>query len=283
MKEKNIDFNDPFVGKRRARLAVPLILCAVILVGAFSFLAILIKNDFDFSRFLGLREAEEETSETAAVAETAAPAAPFSDPDAVNVLFYCHADGALSFMELISASEKENSIRVKPLAADGVYTKDGRSYTLAELYGKFGVSAVKNALAEKNCAVHRVAGFSETNFKRLMQKLGETVVNVPRDTEFRVNAITYSLAAGEQVLKPDTLLQYMKHAFSGDEKLKAEGAAMAAVLRTHLTADTIARGEDFFAGVVNLADTDISMFDFLEQRDALTAFLSAAPAVTVIS
>lgn len=283
MKEKNIDFNDPYVGKRRARLAVPLVLCAVILVGAFSFLAILIKNDFDLSRFLGVREAEDETGTTSVPEETQTAAPAFSDPDAVNVLVYVQADGSLSFMELVSVSEKENSIRVKPLSLDGTCEKDGRTFTVRELYAQYGISAVRAALAEKGFAAQRAAGFSETDFKRLLGTLGPVTVSVPRDAEFRVNAITYSLAAGEQILKPDTLLQYMKNAYAGDEKLKAEGAAFAAILRTHLTVDNVEKGEEFFSRIVNFADTDISMFDYAAYKDALIALLSAAPAVTVIS
>ena len=86
-----------------------------------------------------------------------------------------------------------------------------------------------------------------------------------------------------QTLTPDILLQYMKHAFSGDEKLKAEGAAFAEILRTHLTAENVDRGEAFFSELVNLADTDISMFDYAGFRARLSAFLAGSPAISVIS
>ena len=149
----------------------------------------MIKNDFDFSKFVGVRRAEEETSGAEASEAETETAAPFSDTDAVNVLFYCTDDGAPSFFELVIFSEKENSIRVKPLAMDGIYVRDGVEYTPDRLFRTFGASALKAALEEKNYPVHRSVGFTETNFKRLLQKLGEVRVNVPRDVEFRVGAL----------------------------------------------------------------------------------------------
>ncbi len=285
MKKKEIDFGKKTAARSRGRRPVLLAAAAAVFLGLASFLLIMIKNDFDFSRFLGARDPVEETSAgdaqtTAAPEETAAP---FSDADTVNVLFYCFTDGSPSFFELVIFSEKENTIRVKPLAMDGVCVREGREYTTAGLYETFGVSALKTALAEKNYRVHRCVGFSETNFKRLLQKLGEVRVNVPRDVDFRADAITYSLSAGVQELKPDVLLQYMKHAYTGDDKLKAEGAAFAEILRAHLTADNVERGEAFFSELVNLAQTDISMFDYAGFHTRLAEFLAASPAVSVIS
>ena len=163
------------------------------------------------------------------------------------------------------------------------FVREEREYTLSALFGQFGVSAVRDALAQKGYPVHRAVGFSETNFKRLLSMLGDVEVDVPHDTVFHVDAITYTLSAGVQSMKPDLLLQYMKHAFSGDEKLKAEGSAFAEILRTHLTAENVDRGEEFFASLINLADTDVTMFDYAGNKDRLTAFLSASPAFTVIS
>ena len=55
-----------------------------------------------------------------------------------------------------------------------------------------------------------------------MQMLGDVTVNVPRDVSFAQDGITYSLSAGEQTLRGDTVLNFMKYAYAGDEKLTAK-------------------------------------------------------------
>ena len=283
--KKEIRFNRRRPHANRSRWLFPLIAVGVVAAGLVSFLIIMAENDFSFSRFIGVREAGETTApaqETQPGPE-AATAAPFTDPNAVNVLFYCTEGVTPSFMELVCFSASENAVRVKPLALDGVYDRDGEPYALRELFSSIGVSAVTDALRARGYPVRRYVGFSETNFKRLLLRLGDVTVNVPHDVSFKAQAITYTLSAGPQVLKPDILVQYMKHAYSGDDKLRAEGAAFAEILRTHLTAENVGAGEAFFSDMVNYADTDISMFDYQRARDALTAMLEASPAFTVIS
>ena len=282
--KKEIDFTRDGDRRPRSRFLFPLIAVAAVLAGLISFLALLAKNDFDLARFIGVREAPEETTASQAELSAEAPtAAPFSDPNAVNVLFYCADGNTLSFAELVVFSASENAIRVKPLALNGIYTRDGVSDTPQTLYAAIGISAVREALASRGYPVHKSVGFTDTNFKRVLLLLGDVQIAVPRDVTFRADAISYSLTAGRQVLKPDLLLQYMKHAYTGDDKLSAEGEAFAEILRTHLTAENVEKGESFFSTLVNYAQTDISMFDYLETRDALLRMLQAAPSITVIS
>ena len=288
-RDKNIDFTGGQDQRRRVRLRILLIVAAVFLVGALSFVIILARNDFDMNLFLGTRSREEATSEQQtgeAPSETqprSAAAAPFTDENAVNILFFCADDDKLDFCLLASFSAEENAIRVKPLTPESEYSWNGRDTTLRSLYEEVSAAAVAAAMQDKGVRVARYVDMNETSFKQIMQTLGEVDVAVPRDVSYAVNGITYTQKAGVQTMRGDALLKYMKHAFEGDERFRAQGEAFAAILSTHLTEENLLRGEEFFTSLLNRTETDISVFDYANEKDAVQRFLQNAPAIEVIS
>ncbi len=287
-KDRDIDFTGWQVREKNVRLRVFLIVLAVIFAGALSFVIILARNDFDINLFLGTRT-KDDTAETETLPPDedapmpGAAAAPFTDENAVNVLFFCADDGKLDFCLLASFSKEENAIRVKPVTPQSDFSWNGRNYTLKKLYEEVSASAVAAALQDKGVRVSRYVDMGETAFKQIMGTLGEVEVNVPRDVSYKVNGITYDQKAGMQTMKGDALLHYMTHAFEGDERYRAQGEAFAAVLRTHFTEENLQKGEEFFTSLLNHTDTDISVFDYANKKDAVSAFLQAAQRIEVIS
>lgn len=287
-KTQNIEFTAAREPRRRVRLRVLLVVLAVFLMGALSFLVILAHNDFDFSLFLGTRTedatGETDTAPPETLSAAANAAAPFTDENAVNVLFFCAANGTdLDFCELVSFSVQENAIRVKPVALESDFSWNGRDFTLKKLFADYSASAVSSSFRDKNIRVSRYVSMTESAFKQILQTLGDVTVDVPRDISFAVDGITYTLSAGEQTMRPDQLLKYMKYAYAGDEKLAAEGRLFAEILRTHFTEANVRRGEDFFSSLIDRTATDLSVFDYAAHKDAVLQFLAGAPAVSVIS
>lgn len=287
-KIQNIEFTASAQPRRRVRLRVLLVVLAVFLLGALSFLIIMAHNDFDFALFLGTRTADE-TTETQTEPPAKQPtvsgdtAAPFSDENAVNVLFFCAENGtALDFCELVSFSVQENAIRVKSVSLDSDFSWNGRDYTLKKLFGTYSASAVAASFQDKNIRVTRYVSMTESAFKQILQTLGDVTVDVPRDIAYAVDGITYTLPAGPQTLRPDQVLKYMKYAYTGDEQLAAEGTLFAEILRTHFTEENVRRGEDFFSSLIDRTSTDLSVFDYAAHKDAVLAFLANAPAISVI-
>ncbi len=172
---------------------------------------------------------------------------------------------------------------MKPVTPQSDFSWNGRDYTLKKLYEEVSASAVAAALQDKGVRVSRYVDMGETAFKQIMGTLGEVEVNVPRDVSYKVNGITYDQKAGMQTMKGDALLHYMTHAFEGDERYRAQGEAFAAILRTHFTEENLQKGEEFFTSLLNHTDTDISVFDYANKKDAVSAFLQAAPRIEVIS
>ena len=283
-KTRPIDFTKT-ISKRRSGLGILLIVLGVIAAGVLSFVVLLAKNDFDINKFFGTRAPEETTAEAESEtpSEEGSSAQAFTDDNSVNFLLVCADDKKnVDFCDVISVSYAEKVIRVKPVSPELTLEYRGGAYTLAELFALSSAGAVRDALIERGIGISRYVSVNETNFKMIMQKLGAVDIFLQSDISFAVDAITYSYPAGTQKMTADTLLKYMKYADKGDALLSVQGQALAQVLRTHFTAENIDRGDEFFASLINLVDSDISAFDYANNRAELSDFLALHPPVNVI-
>lgn len=280
---RNIDFNRDTSDHSMAIRRVVIALAALLVLGVLVFIVILAKNDFNIRRFIGTEDvtaAEEDASSETGADEFAAP---FSDADAVNVLFLCGQDGAVSFCDILSFSAAENSIRVKPVSPDLRLEFRGQTTQVADVFYNFGGAEIARAMSDHNVPVSRWITISDDGFRQLIIALGEVDVEIPNNVSFAVDAVRYDLKKGVQTLNGDTLLNTMKHAFSEEVALRFQAEAVGAVLRQYLTAETLERGEDFFSDFINLTDSNITAFDFAEYGPAIIEFLSRSPEITVIS
>lgn len=264
---------------------IVLIVAGVIFLGLVSFVVILAINDFDTAKFLGTRiEGESTTAEPTTLLgeQTTAPA--FSDSNSVNVLFICHDSKKVpTFCQVISVSYAENVIRVKPVSPDITVESRGKKLTVGELFTLSGTGAVCEALEARGISVTRHITADETNFKMLLQKLGSVEITLPHEVSYSVDAITYSFPEGKTVMTADTLVKYMKYSAAGDELLTVQANVLAQILRTHLTAENINKGEEFFSRLINLVSGNITAFDFTDNREKIARFLEKNPPVNVIT
>lgn len=285
MKNRSLDFTRG-ASKKRTPILIAAIVAVVIAAGALSFVVLLAMNDFDVARFFGTREAEETTTQVSddAVTEPVSTAPAFSDENSMNFLLLCgDSDKNIAFCDVVCISYAENVIRVKPVSPELTLEYGGGEYSLSKLYALSSATAVKEALNRRGMNICRHVDVSETNFKMILQRLGPVDILLGSDVRFSVDAITYTYSAGRQTMTSDALLKYMKYAAEGDEQLGVQAEAFAQVLRTHFTSELVERGEDYFASLINLVDSDISAFDYTENRAGLSAFLAKKPPVNVIS
>ena len=143
--------------KRSSGALVAAIAVGVLIIGAVSFIILLAVNDFDTAKFLGMRISDETAAQNTTQtdeSEISETAPEFSDTDAVNFLFVCHNSAELSFCSVLSASVKENSLKIKAIAPDMTAQINGEKTT--------GAEAFRRALAEvclcKVFAHHRCLG-----------------------------------------------------------------------------------------------------------------------------
>ena len=280
---KQIDFNRDRSENKRAVRRVLTALCAVLALGVVVFVGVLALNDFDFDKFLGTAEAPTGDESTTEPVTQGNYADPFTDENAINILFLCSEGKTVTFCEILSFSAAENSIRVKPVSPELKLTFGEQNLRVAEIFYQYGAAEVADALGQKNVTIHRWLGVSESAFRKIVQEFGNIDVYLPGNVDFSVDAIRYQFPRGTRSLTSDALLRVMKYGYEGDDALSFQASAMAAVLRAVLTEQTMEKGEAYFTEFVNQVDGNITAFDYAGYRQRLTELIRRSPEIAVIS
>ena len=281
-KTVHLDFNRDTSKKKSSLRRVAVALAVTLLLGAAVFVAVLAFNEFSLEKLIGAKgSAGGETTE----AVTAAPAyaSPFTDANAVNVLVLCHDDDKnVAFCEILSFSEAENSIKIKSLPTDMALAYLNRDYTLAALFADFGVSEIASCLSGRY-VIHRSVSFTENAFRQIVQSLGNVPVVLPAAVDFSANAIRYTFPAGPAELSADELVSVMKSGYTGDAALSFRAAALAALLRSHMTVENLSSDEAFYNTLLNELKGNITALDVAQYKQKLIELMSRSPEITAIS
>lgn len=268
--------------KRSVPRYVPVIVGAAVVFALLSFLAILAMNDFDFNKVLGIRK-QTLSSETETTTDDTSSVSLADLTESVNFLVICSQDKNIDFCQVISVSPAENKIRVKPIDPLLRIGTEGAEKPLADVFVRDGIREVCAGLEARGIPVARYALISETNFVSLIQKLGAVNIMLEGAFEFNVDAIRYTFDAGLQTMNADALLRYMAHVSSGDERLRLQAEAAASVISTHFTRTNADKGDSFFSELINLVDTDITVFDYTSAVSVIRTMLEGKTEISVIS
>ena len=270
-------------GKNRMPKYIWMTAAAAVIFGAVSFFVILAMNDFDLSLALGMRQSAQNEAEESATEETVDPAALQELTDAVNFLALCVNEKELTFCTVVSVQPADGIIRVKPVSPDFVLETENGKMRLADIIRRGSVRDVIDGFAQKAIPIARYVLVTEDNFVSLLQKLGPVDITLETDYDFTNEAVRYTYSAGDVSMAAEAMLSYMKSASVGDDLLRLQANAAAAIIRTHFTPENAERGEEFFSTLINFVSTDISVFDYTPAAGAIKALAAGGITVTVIS
>ena len=268
--------------KKKFPIYVVLIVVAVLLLGALSFVVILAKNDFDLKKALGIRAAE--TTDEAVTDDeetTLTEGLTGAEAGSYNFLVVCAEGKTVDFIQVISASPAARNISVHPISPDMVFETASGVRSISEIYLKGGVNDVISALETKAVPISKYVLINEENFVSLIQTLGAVDMVLQKDFSFTGDDLKYTYDAGRISMNADAFLQYMKFGAYGSELLQLQGEATAAVFRTHFTSENAEKGEEFFSRIINLVKTDISAFDYTAAAPVIKDVAAAGITVTV--
>lgn len=270
--------------KKKFPVTIVLIVIAALLFGAASFTVILAKNDFDVHKALGMRKSGNE-EETEGEEETQTlPALTDEESDGeVSFLVVCAEKKTVDFCQVITVYPVSNRIQIRPVAPYMKLETEGGSKSVTEIYGSGSAAAIADALGRSAVKVDRYAVIDEDNFVSLIQKLGAVDMVLEKDFSFAGDELKYTFDAGRISMNADALLQYMKFASRGDELLRLQSEASAAILRTHFNAANASRGEEFFSEIINLVKTDISAFDYTAAVSAIMNMTAGRTVIEVVT
>ncbi|MEG2080568.1 MAG: LCP family protein [Oscillospiraceae bacterium] len=236
----------------------------VIVLGAISILMFYKSVNFDMSNIFNKNESTTNdfstTEETTILAELTGKS---------NLLFVCYdINNNISSAFIIKNNMEIKTISVYNLAPDAKYIFNDTSLTLNEHFVKNGISGMKLAVENQTkIKIDKYIKATETNFKKIIDKIGTVDVNIPFDINYKSNDFTLSLNSGVQNLSGDMLVKYLK--ISKDEN---SSKAFAAFLDKSFSKKTIEEQDALFYNLINLVDTDISVVNYSDKRNVISAF-----------
>lgn len=268
--------------KKRFPFYVVLIVIAALLIGGASFAVILAKNDYDFRKTLGIRQNENIEETTEEELNTEISRLQETEGQKYNFLFVCAKNKDIDFCQLVTFEPAAKAVSVHPVSADMVLKTAKGENTVKSVFAGGGIGDLIAALEKNAVSVSRYVLITEDNFVSLIQTLGAVDMMLEKDFAFAGDDLKYTFDAGRIAMNADALLQYMKFASSGDELLRLQSEAAAAIIRTHFVQENTEKGEEFFSRIINLVKTDISAFDYTAAAPVIKEMAEAGIEITVV-
>lgn len=260
---KRLDFSsEEKKNSKRMRYFIISFAAFIVVLGSISLLMFMKSLNFDLDNLKS--SAGESTTET--TSEQTSEAVEMVGRS--NILFICAgSDNTLSFSFLIKSDMPEAQIKVYGISGDTVSAAGGASMPLSEHYKKFGAAGFRDAVKSAyGVNIDRYVKVNDSQFKSFASKTGDVTVNIPA----AVSSGGLSLDAGEQSLSSDLLLKYLKYC-SENEK----NSAFCDFLSTAFGKDNLNSMDKLFSYLANNSETDISIVDYTNRKDELSAFISS--------
>lgn len=212
-------------------------------------------------------------SETKVEAETAPVAYKPKAKDGLTLLTAITDDNNNGLVfPLIRYSSLSNTFSILTFPAETKVFLDGEGWTMTNVYSKYGISGVKNALSQTYLiSTDRTAKATLNNFCSGFGNLGIVEYHLPQAISYEENGVTINISKGMQPLD-DTMLNCIL-----TYSLDAEPMNGANIL-TSIYSETITQkiqkfvgsnAEKMFSLIINNIDTDFSAFDFSTRKEAL--------------
>lgn len=240
----------------------------VIGIAGVSCLAILSKFDFDIKSAVG-GDMQTETSVVETTTELSV-----AETDA-TLLMWC-ADSKrenLRFLWLCSFEVPENEVKLYSLDPKTVVDSGGVSRTLEGCYSASGATELIKAVESfAGVKINRYIGSTDSQFKTMINYFGGFEINVPEQTEYRSEEFNLMLIKGKQNIKGDTMFRYMRYlATNGTQGRVQQSEVLMQILSSVLSKKNTDRMSNIYSKLSNNLTTDITIVDFSQNEQALTA------------
>lgn len=264
MARKPLEFKTAKEQKAGRTTRVVLSFAAFVLVfGLLSMLYLLHTYDYDLS---GMFAAPEETTDPQET-ETAQPL----QGSATLLLTAASKNDDLILLALVHVDLGSRQMQLCTLAPQQILLYEGISKSAQTYYTQGGVARVRQALqAQYGIRIDRYLHADETGFKSALNTLGGIRITIEKRIEHREDSLNLVLLAGEQTIKADTMLRYVKYnTLCAQEGVARQAALLEAMLRQYFTQANVAKGEKLYTTLVNALSSDISILDYTSNQKAL--------------
>lgn len=162
------------------------------------------------------------------------------------------------FLVLANADMKDKTVRFCPLPVKDSYV---------EAYESGSESGVCDAVAkEYNTEIDRYVSSNENTFALAINYMGGLRYNVPQRVEYRTKDMTLILTPGEQTIKGESLVKYLKYCKEND--IARQGDLFCAMLNQYVTEENMENAMTLYKGVLEELGTN-SNISYVDTADNL--------------
>lgn len=242
---------------------------SVVMLACVCVLLLLREYDFDIDNLIGRTPETTETTESTVVE-------PVLEGEA-NFLVACSDDDStyLHHAAIVNVSLTERELKIYTLDASDEVSANGFSGTLSKHLAHGGMVQLKGAAeALTGVEISRYIRATDSTFKGLIKTFGGVPCTVKERIRYSVDGVGYIIEKGEQTLTPDMSYKYMYYlSQKHEDKPEVMSSFLADMLCTFLTQSNYNKADKIYKSLVNILDTDISAFDFSNNKANLNQLI----------
>lgn len=240
--------------------------CFFILLAGISVLLLL--NHYDFNLSAIANPDDEQTTEE----ETTL--SPIPQVEGIrNYLLVCTDDNsnAVRFAIVVTADMNNKDLAVRGLSTDAVITTPGCTGRFEDQINYGGMSQMVLAAEElSGMKIEKYVKSTDSKFHSAINYVGGVEINVENAVNIRTDDLTAIIVAGKQNMSGETLLDYLR-SFEGQPQKQAE--LIAETIGQKLTPERLDKADKYYERIINLTESDISVFDFSSMKLGFEALL----------
>ncbi len=226
-------------------------------------LLLLREYDFDVNNIIGRNP---ETSESTDESTTE----PITLTGSANFLLLCSDDDGekVHHAAILNVDLGKGQMTITTVDAKKSVSVNGFSGNLSQQLDHGGMTqAVAAVKSMTDVEISRYIRATDTSFKGLVKVFGGVPCTVDKRISYSVDGVGYIIEKGTQTLTADMSYKYMYYLSQQNENDPEKMSEfLSDMLAAFMTADNFARIDSIYRKLVNILDTDISAYDFANNK-----------------
>ncbi len=188
-----------------------------------------------------------------------------------DLLFIIENVDGIDFVCTISTDFDNKSMKVKCLDGSENLSYHNKTLKISSIYSEDSVIGVNEALADNyGITTGKYIILDHSGLKDMLSLFDGFSVNVTENVNYKSHDFNLTLSSGVQDLSPDMTYKYLQISENGVRE-----SVICDIIKSVLTADYVEESEKLFTSFVNLCETNISVIDYSETVDRLSAYCYA--------
>lgn len=188
-----------------------------------------------------------------------------------DLLFIVENIDGVDFICTVSTDFDNKSMQVLCVDGSENLSYEGKILKISSIYIEDNVPGVKKMLVDNyGITIDKYVIFDSDGLKEMLSMFDGFSVNVIENVNYKSNDFNLALSSGIQELSPDMTYKYLQ---ISENKIRE--SIICDIIKSVLVADYVEDSEKLFTSFVNLCETDISVIDYSETVDRLSAYCYA--------